>query len=160
MLYISSSDLISSFYFSFYNRKFVSICRPVSNSPRTTYRKFLPCVLGFQFFFQIPHINDTTQCVFLLFFAIRFILFSIMISRFIDVLANVRIYFFRLNNIPLCMLCMYICVCVSHIIMYSLCIHHDKQEVSFQVITVNKFSKNIEKYCTSLGLQTLFLFAI
>jgi len=54
----------------------------------------------------------------------------------------------------------YLCVCVSHIIMYSLWIHHDKQEVSLQVITVNKFSKNIEKYYNSLGLKTLFPFAI
>ena len=98
------------------------------------------------------------QCVFLLFFAIRFILFIIMISRFIDVLANVRIYFFRLNNIPLCMLCICVCVCV--------CVYHILSCILYAFTTTNRkfLSKSLlwinfqrtEKYCNSLGLQTFF----
>ena len=45
MLYISSSGLIPSFYFSFHNRMLVSASRPVLNSPRITYRQFLLCPL-------------------------------------------------------------------------------------------------------------------
>ena len=70
------------------------------------------------------------QCVFLLFFAIMFILFIIMISRFIDVLANVRIYFFRLNNIPLCMLCICVCVCV--------CVYHILSCILYAFTTTNR----------------------
>ena len=44
MLYVSSSDLIPSFCFSFYNEKFVSIYQPVLISPTTSCRQqFLLC---------------------------------------------------------------------------------------------------------------------